>query len=75
MKTVFVIIIGVMVLAGVGLLAMRNKRKNSQDRRADTASQGGTFSITRGEVDGRPLIAMIDTKLRNLPGRQGLPFS
>jgi hypothetical protein len=58
-----------------GLRAMGRKQKKSQDRRANVESQGGTFSIMQGEVDGRPVIAMIDTKLRDLRGRQGLPFS
>jgi hypothetical protein len=71
MKTVLVIIIAVLVLVAAGLLALRNKQRSSQDR---LASQAGTFSIMQGEVDGRPLIAMIDTKLRDLPGREGLPF-
>ncbi len=57
-----------------GLLAMGRKQKKSQDRWANVESQGGTFSIMQGEVDGRPVIAMIDTKLRDLRGRQGLPF-
>ena len=53
---------------------MRNKQPNFQGKRADLASQDGTFSIFQGEVDGRSLFATIDMKLRDLPDRQGLPF-
>ena len=37
-------------------------------------SQDGTFSVIQGEVDGRPLVAMIDMGLRELPDKQGLSF-
>jgi uncharacterized protein YjiK len=37
-------------------------------------SQDGTFSVIQGEVDGRPLVAMIDMGLRKLPDKQGLSF-
>jgi len=37
-------------------------------------SQDGTFSVIQGEIDGRPLVAMIDVGLRELPTRQGLSF-
>ena len=37
-------------------------------------SRDGTFSVIEGEIDGRPLVAMIDMGLRELPARQGLSF-
>lgn len=37
-------------------------------------SQEGAFSVIQGEVDGRPLIAVIDMGLRVLPDKQGLSF-
>jgi len=74
MKTALVVMILVVVLIAAGLLALGRKQKNSQDKRANVESPGGTFSIMRGEVDGRPVIAIIDTKRRDLRGRQGLPF-
>jgi hypothetical protein len=72
MKTTLVIIIAVLVLLAAGLLTLRNKRKKSREK---LASQGGTFSIIQGEVDGRPLVAIIDSNLRDSPVREGLPFS
>jgi hypothetical protein len=74
MKTVLAIIIGIAVLFAVGFLAMRNKQKNSQGKRNSVVSQDGTFSIFQGEVDGRPLFATIDMKLRDFPDKQELPF-
>ena len=37
-------------------------------------SQDGTFSVIQGEVDGRPLVAMIDMGFRELDDKQGLSF-
>jgi Family of unknown function (DUF695) len=37
-------------------------------------SQDGTFSIIAGEVDGHPLVAMINTRLREFPAKNGLAF-
>lgn len=42
--------------------------------RTNAVSQDGTFSVIQGEVDGRPLVAMIDMGLRELPDKQGLSF-
>ncbi len=74
MRTVLATIIGIVVLLTIGFLAMRNKQRNFQGKRANVVSQDGTFSIFQGEVDGHPLFATLDMKLRDLPDRQGLPF-
>jgi hypothetical protein len=42
--------------------------------RTTAVSQDGTFSVIQGEIDGRPLVAVIDMGLRELPARQGLSF-
>jgi hypothetical protein len=42
--------------------------------RTNTVSQDGTFSVIQGEIDGRPLVAMIDMGLRELPDKQALSF-
>jgi hypothetical protein len=66
------LVVAIVILVGAGLLAMQ-KEKGSEDKQT-TGSQDGTFSVLKGEVDGRPLIAMIDMGLRNLPDKQRLPF-
>jgi hypothetical protein len=70
-KLLFFVIV-IMILAGAGLLAAQ-KDKGPQDK-PSTGSQGGTFSVLRGEADGHPMIAMIDMGLRNSPDIQQLPF-
>jgi hypothetical protein len=42
--------------------------------RTNAVSQDGTFSVIQGEVDGRPLVAMIDMGFRELDDKQGLSF-
>jgi hypothetical protein len=42
--------------------------------RTNAVSQDGTFSVIQGEVAGRPLVAMIDMGLLELPDKQGLSF-
>jgi len=42
--------------------------------RTNAVSQEGAFSVIQGEVDGRPLVAMIDMGLREMPDKQGLSF-
>jgi hypothetical protein len=37
-------------------------------------SENSTFSIIEGEVGGQPLVAMIDSGLREFPGKDSLPF-
>jgi hypothetical protein len=74
MKLVFGIITGILILFAGSLLAWRSKYKTSQDKRTNVVSEGGTFSVMQGEVDGRPLVAMIDMGLRDLPDKQALPF-
>jgi hypothetical protein len=63
-----------LVLFAAGLLALRGRQKTSQEKRDNLVAEDGTFSIVGGEVDGRPLVAMIDMGLRDLPDKQGLPF-
>ena len=54
--------------------AARKSRASFVKERTNTVSQDGTFSVIQGEVDGRPLVAMIDVGLRELPDKQGLSF-
>lgn len=65
MKTLLVCILGIVILLAVGFVVMRNKQTKTGD---------GTFSVLQGNVDGRPMFAMIDMGLRNSPDRQALPF-
>jgi len=37
-------------------------------------SQHGSFSVLEGQIDGRPLVAMIDMGLRDSDDKQTLPF-
>jgi hypothetical protein len=67
MKTVILIIIGIVILLAAGFLLTRN-------RAGQIKSQLGTFSILQGNIDGRPMFATIDMGLRNSPERQVLPF-
>ena len=71
-RTVLLLIIAITILVGLGSLAMA-KQNGAHDKQAN-ASQKGTFSVLGSEVDGRPLIAIIDMGLRNSPDRQHLPF-
>jgi hypothetical protein len=74
MKTALVIVIAVVVLVAASLLAMRRKQQSSGGPHTSVESQGGTFSVAQGEVDGHRLIVIIDTKLRDVTARQRLPF-
>jgi hypothetical protein len=67
-------LIGFVVLCVAALLAMRNRQKKSQAKQINVVSQDGSFSIMQGEVDGHPLFASIDTRLRDLGDKQHLPF-
>jgi Family of unknown function (DUF695) len=66
------LIVGIVILVGAGLLAAQ-KDKTLQDKQS-VGSQRGTFSVFKGEIDGHPMIAMIDMGLRNSPDKQHLPF-
>ncbi len=68
----FLLVVGIVILMGAGLLAAQ-KDKTLQDKQS-LGSQGGTFSVFKGEIDGHPMIAMIDMGLRNSPDRPHLPF-
>jgi Family of unknown function (DUF695) len=54
--------------------AARKSRASFVKERTNAVFQDGTFSVIQGEVDGRPLVAMIDMGLRELPDKQGLSF-
>jgi hypothetical protein len=60
MKLVPGIMIGILILFAGRLLTWRSRQKTSDDKRANVVSQDGAFSVMQGEVDGRPLVAMID---------------
>jgi hypothetical protein len=68
-RIVLLIIVGVVILLAAGLVVMRNRQKQG-----NVASQGGTFSVLQGNVDGHPMFATIDRGLRNSTERQYLPF-
>ena len=68
-RIVLLIIVGVVILLAAGLVVMRNRQKQG-----NVASQGGTFSVLQGNVDGHPMFATIDTGLRNSTERQYLPY-
>jgi len=65
--------IGIVVLCVAASLAMRNRQKKSQAKQINV-SQDGSFSIMQGEVDGRPLFALIDMRLRDFADKQRFPF-
>jgi len=65
MKTLLPCILGVVILIAVGFVVMRKNQTKTGD---------GTFSVLQGNVDGRPMFAMIDMGLRNSRDRQALPF-
>jgi hypothetical protein len=50
MKTVVLIIIGIVILLAAGFLLTRNRAGQSK-------SQVETFSILQGNIDGRPMFA------------------
>ena len=74
-KAMLLLIVGIASLVGVGLLVMQKRQKISHDRATNVARQEGSFSVLQGKVDGRPVFAMIDMGLRDLPDKQRLPFS
>ena len=67
-RTVLLVIIGVAILLAAGLVVKRNRQKES------ATSEGGTFSVFQGNLDGHAMFATIDMGLRNSPERQALPF-
>jgi len=73
-KITLLTVIGIVVLCVAALLAMRNRQKKSVAKQITVESQDGSFSIMQGEVDGHPLFALIDTRLRDLADKQRLPF-
>lgn len=60
-------IVGIVLAAGWLLKRSRRKQGNAP-------AQGGTFLVLQGKVDGHPMFASIDTRLRNSTERQYLPF-
>jgi hypothetical protein len=67
MKTVLLVIVGIVILLAAGSVVMRNRQRQAK-------SQDGTFSILQGKIDGHPMFATIDMGLVNSPERQVLPF-
>lgn len=67
MKTVILIIVGIVIVLAAGFLLRRNRAGQSK-------TQVGTFSILQGNIDGRPMFATIDMGLLNSSERQVLPF-
>jgi Family of unknown function (DUF695) len=68
-KSVLPISVGIVILLGAMLLVMRNRQK-----KGNLASQSGTFSVFQGDIDGHPMLAMIDIGLRDSPEKLTLPF-
>jgi Family of unknown function (DUF695) len=67
MKTALLILVAIVLLLAAGFVVLRNRYKQVK-------SQDGTFSVLQGNVDGRPMVAMIDMGLRNYPDKQAMPF-
>ncbi len=64
-KLLFLIVIG--LIASVTYLTAQMQRKQTSVRKE-------SFSLLQGEVDGHPLIAMIDMSLRDYGEKPTLPF-
>jgi Family of unknown function (DUF695) len=65
MKTLLLCAFGAAIVLAVAFAITRNKQTKNRDE---------TFSVLQGNVDGRPMFAIIDMGLRNSPDRQALPF-
>ena len=73
-KITLLTVIGIVVLCVAASLAMRNRQKKSQAKQINVVSQDGSFSIMQGEIDGHPLFASIDMRMRDFADKQSLPF-